>query len=78
LGQKFERLSCRVLEDVVPLDFSSQLELYLSAIQNFFVIDSRKKNHNKKVLLGRRFGRCLDGRFLHSPKDENAHTEISF
>lgn len=35
-----------------------------------------QSNHNKKVLLGRHFGRCLDGRFLHSPKDENAHTEF--
>ena len=75
-AKKFQRLSCRVLEDVLSSDFSSQLELYLSAIQNFVCHWLTQSNHNKKVLLGRHFGRCLDGRFLHSPKDENAHTEF--
>jgi len=75
LGQKFQRLSCRVLEDGVSLDFSSQIELYLWA---FFCHLLRQSNQKKKVS-GRHFGRCSGGRSLHSlsPGDKNARTELS-
>ena len=54
LGQKFHRLSSRVLEDVVSFNFSSQFEFNLSPIQ-FFVIDWQRK-----VIKRRR--RCYGGR----------------
>lgn len=81
LGQKFHRLSSRVLEDVVSFNFSSQFEFYLSAIQIFCHRLTTQGNQKEKKVLwgekGRRFGRCFSFYTL-SPNEENAHTEFSF